>query len=124
MFPILFATDDEPDKGWFSGAFEWLFEKLKALFDWALTTIYNIVLEVAEFIFEQLVNLFVYVLSLFPDADFSKFENNINVFLELLASLDKLVPISEAFKCMLFLFAYFTVFTIIRLIIKLIPFIG
>lgn len=124
MFPILFATDDEPDKGWFSGAFEWLFEKLKALFDWALTTIYNIVLEVAEFIFEQLVNLFVYVLSYFPDVDFSKFESNINAFLTIFASLDKLVPVSEAITCMLFLLAYFSVVTIIRLIIKFIPFIG
>ena len=124
MFPILFATDDEPDKGWFAGAFEWLFEKLKALCDWALTTIYNIVLEVAEFVFEQIVNLAIYALSFFPDVDFSKFESNINSLLTILASLDKLAPISEAFICMLILFAYFTAYTIIRLIIKFVPFIG
>ena len=123
MFPILFATN-EPDKGWFSGAFEWLFEKLKALCDWALTTIYNIDLEVAEFIFEQVINLAIYAIGLFPDADFSKFEGNINAFLQILASLDKLAPISEAFNCMLFLIAYYTAYTIIRLIIKFIPGIG
>ena len=123
MFPILFATN-EPDKGWFSGAFEWLFEKLKALCEWALTTIYNIVLEVAEFIFEQVINLAIYAIGLFPDADFSKFEGNINAFLQILASLDKLAPISEAFNCMLFLIAYYTAYTIIRLIIKFIPGIG
>ena len=123
MFPILFATND-PDKGWFSGAFEWLFEKLKGLFDWALTTIYNIVLEVTEFVFEQIINLTIYAIGLFPDVDFSKFEGNINAFLKILASLDKLAPISDAFDCMLFLIAYYTVHTIIRVIIKLIPGIG
>ncbi|MBQ9126746.1 MAG: hypothetical protein IJY15_03185 [Thermoguttaceae bacterium] len=123
MFPILFAAD-EPGKNWFSSAFEWLFENLKGLFDWALTTIYNIVLEVAEFVFEQLVNLFIYALNLFPDADFSKFENNIDAFLKILASLDRLVPISDAFDCILFLIAYYTVYTIIYLVIKLIPSVG
>lgn len=109
---------------WLKNAFSWLVEKFVAIFDWVLTIIYNILVEVAEFIFDKLVDLFTLALGLIPDFDLSGFLSPFTTVISYVDALNDLLPISEAFFCVCFLILYYLAFAFIRTIIKLIPTIG
>ncbi|MBQ2788598.1 MAG: hypothetical protein IJE97_03105 [Thermoguttaceae bacterium] len=109
---------------WFADIFSSLWNACVDLFKWLGVKIYNIVLEVIEFMFEALVDAFIFLLDFFPDLDLSALDDGLSTLLEFLQGLNQFLPLSESFFCVNFLFAYFTIFAVVRTVVKLIPTIG
>lgn len=94
------------------------------LLQWLGVKIYNVALEVFEFMFDALVDAFIFLLDFFPDVDLSALDEGLSKLLEFLQGLDQFLPLSEVFYCVNFLFAYFTIFAVVRTVVKLVPTIG
>ncbi|MBQ1278654.1 MAG: hypothetical protein IIW01_08200 [Thermoguttaceae bacterium] len=109
---------------WFADIFASIWNACVELFKWLGVKIYNIVLEVFEFMFEALVDAFIFLLDFFPDLDLSALDEGLSTLLEFLQGLDQFLPLSEIFYCVNFLFAYFTIFAVVRTVVKLVPTIG
>lgn len=109
---------------WFAGLFLKIWNALVELFKWLSVKIYNLILDVFEFMFETFVDAFCFVLDFFPDVDLSGLDEGLSTLLEYWQGFDQLLPLTELFYCINFLFAYFTIFTVIRLVVKLVPTIG
>ncbi|MBQ7813666.1 MAG: hypothetical protein IJ387_04125 [Thermoguttaceae bacterium] len=107
-----------------SSPFLWLITKLFDITKWSATTAYNGAVELAEFIFKEIIGLFCWTLDFLPDYDLSAYENGLNTLFYYFSAFDSLLPFTEITLSVLFLIGYFTMFTLIRLILKLIPGIG
>lgn len=109
---------------WFAGLFLKLWNAFVELFKWLSVKIYNLALDVFEFMFEKFVDAFCVVVDYFPDVDLSGLDEGLTTLLEYWQGFDQLLPLTEIFFCVNFLFMYFTAFTVIRLVVKCIPTIG
>lgn len=109
---------------WFADIFASIWNACVELFKWLSVKIYNIALEVFEFMFDALVDAFIFLLDFFPDVDLSALDEGLSTLLEFLQGLDQFLPLSEIFCCVNFLFAYFTIFAVVRTVVKLVPTIG
>lgn len=110
--------------GWFGQKAYKTWNSSVELLQWLCVKIYNVLLEVSEFMFESFVDTFILLLGFFPDVDLSALDESLTTLLEYWRGFDQFLPFSEIFYCVNFLFAYFIVFTVIRLVVKLVPTIG
>ncbi|MBP3530903.1 MAG: hypothetical protein J6K25_06945 [Thermoguttaceae bacterium] len=109
---------------WFARTFYKTWNSTVKLVQWLGVKIYNVALEVFEFMFEKFVDAFLFLLDFFPDADLSGLDAGLSTLLEYWQGFDQILPLSEIFYCVNFLVLYFTIFTAIRLVVKLVPTIG
>ena len=110
--------------GWFGQTAYKTWNSSVELLQWLCVKIYNVLLEVSEFMFESFVDTFILLLGFFPDVDLSALDESLTTLLEYWRGFDQFLPFSEIFYCVNFLFAYFIVFTVSRLVVKLVPTIG
>lgn len=109
---------------WFADIFLTIWNACVELFKWLCIKAYNVVLDVFEFMFKEFVDTFIYLLDYFPDVDLSGLDEGLSTLLKFWEGFDQILPLSEIFACVGSLFTYFIVFTIIRLVVKLVPTIG
>ena len=109
---------------WFASLFLKIWNALVELFKWLGVKCYNLILDVFEFMFEKFVDAFCFILDFFPDVDLTALDEGLTTLLEYWQGFDQILPLTEIFYCMNFLFGYFTIFTLIRLVVKLVPTVG
>lgn len=109
---------------WLLKPFVWLLTHIVALVTWLLDALYNAILSMAEFLFEWMIDILVFFIGLLPTTDLSAFDDGFSYVVDYYKSINTFLPLSELFVCIGFLLFYYLVFTVIRLIIKLIPGIG
>lgn len=109
---------------WFADIFLSIWNACVDLFKWFAVKTYNVILDILEFIFDACVDVFLFLLDLFPDVDLSALDEGLSALFGYWQGFDQFLPLSEIFYCANFLFTYFTIFAIVRLVVKLIPAIG
>lgn len=109
---------------WFARTTYKIWNSTVEFFQWLGVKIYNVALEVFEFMFAAFLDTFLYLIDLFPNVDLSGLDEGLSTLLEYWQGFDQLLPLTELFYCVNFLFAYFTIFSVIRLVVKLVPTLG
>lgn len=109
---------------WFARTSYKTWDSTVKLVQWLGVKMYNVALEIFEFMFEMFLETFLILLGFFPDVDLSGLDDGLSTMLKYWQGFDRFLPLSEIFYSASFLFGYFTVFTAVRLIVKLVPTIG
>lgn len=109
---------------WFADIFLTIWNAGVELFKWLCIKAYNVLLDLFEFMFKEFVDTFIYLLDYFPDVDLSCLDEGLSTLLKFWQGFDQILPLSEVFSCVGFLFTYFIIFTIVRIVVKLVPTIG
>lgn len=109
---------------WFGTLFKTIWEALVSAFEWLVVTIYNVFMTLYYALFECLIDVFIYILSLFPDMDLSRMEWGLRKIIELWRGFDSILPLSEILICVPLYLTFSLVYAVIRNAIKLIPTIG
>lgn len=109
---------------WFADLFGSIWSAIVSVFKWLVETIYNAFIDFVEAIFARMVDLFIFVLSYFPDFDLSEYANGFDALVSYYSGFDELLPLTELFVCASLYLTFCGVYAIVRLIIKLIPTIG
>lgn len=109
---------------WFAELFGSLWSAIVSAFKWLVETIYNAFVDLVEAIFARMVDLFISILSYFPDVDLSQYANGLDTIVRYYCGFDELLPLTELFACVTLYLMFTGVYSLVRVIIKLIPTIG
>ncbi len=106
---------------WLIKPFVWLADRLLAFLSWLAKELYALAVGLFEKMLDAMTNVFIWALGLFPDIDLSGADEGLAYMVDLYCGLNGFLPMNELFIAMGILISYYTIFTVIRLIVKLIP---
>ena len=109
---------------WFADLFGSMWSAIVSAFKWLVEKLYNAFIDVVESMFARMVDLFIYVLSYFPDWDLSGFAEGLDIVVRYYCGFDEFLPLTEVFVWVTLYLTFSGIYAGVRLVIKLIPTIG
>lgn len=109
---------------WLSAIFSAIWQGVIDLLYWLCVLLWNLWLELAEFVFDCLVSLFIFIIGYFPSLDLSKIEEGLATVMSYWQGFDEYLPLTEILVCINFISTLSMILIVVRLVFKFIPKLG